>query len=84
MLRRALATCRYGCKYKGEWCIKRTVVVRSQVHQASLERRAQVNNQEIEGPLLVEVDERLEELRSLGPSSGNRMSSIAREGGLCA
>ena len=83
MLRQvASATCRYGCKYKGEGCIKlkNPVVARSQVYQASLERCARVNNQEIEEPLLVEVDERLEKFRHLGPRSGSRMSSIARRG----
>ena len=80
MLRRALVTCRYGCKYKGEGCIKHRAVARSQAYQASLERCARVNNREIEEPLLVEVDERLEELQSLGLRSGNRTSSISRKG----
>ena len=85
MLRQvASATCRYGCKYKGEGCIKHRVVARSQAYQASLEQCARVNNQEIEEPLLVEADGRLEKLRSLGPSSGNQTSNIAHKGGLRA
>ena len=111
MLRRALATCRHGCKYKGEGCLEGSVypstlprltklnrpiypstlsrlngvphsaVVRSQVYQESLARCARANKQEIEEPLLVEADGRLEELRVLAPRSGNRTSSIARTGG---
>ena len=76
-------TCRYGCKYKGEGCLsgpQPPVAGRSQEHQASLERCAQANKQEIEEPLLVEADGGLEEPLPLGPRSGNRMNSVARTG----
>jgi len=75
MLRKVVMACRKGCKYKGEGCVKPSAVVRS---QASLERCERVNNQEIEEPLLVEVDGRLEKPLSLAPSFGNRMNNIAR------
>lgn len=81
MLKRVIMTCRYGCKYKGEGCLNGHAVVRSEVYQESLARCARANKQEIEEPLLVEADGRLEELRVLAPRSGNRTSSIARRGG---
>jgi len=80
MLRKVVMACRKGCKYKGEGCVKPPAVVRSQAYQASLERCVRANRQEIEEPLLVEVDGRLEKPLSLEPSFGNRMNNIARIG----
>ena len=80
MLRKVVMACRKGCKYKGEGCVKPPAVVQSQAYQASLERCVRANRQEIEEPLLVEVDGRLEKSLSLEPSFGNRMNNIAHIG----
>jgi hypothetical protein len=80
MLRKVVMACRNGCKYKGEGCVKPPAVVRSQAYQAGLERCVRANRQEIEEPLLVEIDGRLEEPQSLEQRSDNRMNSIARRG----
>lgn len=71
MLKLVFMTCRYGCNYKGKWCLNGPglpAAAQSQSYRASLERCAQTNKQESDAH------------RTLGSCSDNQMSSIARRG----